>query len=147
MIQNVLYFSKLCYNSISSVDYHFIKLIVVGCGARGKTTLLRRLRGLTYDNVDSTVGIDIEPWTYGQPPITFMTWDFAGQVSFNYWLLVTNSYNSFIIQDIYNTTHQCFYSQRSLYLALYRLNDEGGVAELDSWLRNIKVFILLISIL
>ena len=56
----------------------------MGCGARGKTTLLRRLRGLPYDNVDSTVGIDIEPWTYGQPTITFITWDFAGQVSFNY---------------------------------------------------------------
>ena len=56
----------------------------MGCGERGKTTLLRRLRGLPYDNVDSTVGIDIEPWTYGQPgqpPIIFMTWDFAGQVS------------------------------------------------------------------
>ena len=51
------------------------------------------------------------------------------------------------MQDIYNTTHQYFYSQRSLYLALYRLNDEGGVAKLDSWLRNIKVFVPLITIL
>ena len=71
------------YNFTRSEYHHFIKLIVVGCGERGKTTLLRRLRGLPYDNVDSTVGIDIEPWTYGQPPITFMTWKFAGQVSFN----------------------------------------------------------------
>ena len=56
----------------------------MGCAERGKTTLLRRLRGLPYDNLDHTVGIDIEKWTYtqhGQPPITFMTWDFAGQVS------------------------------------------------------------------
>ena len=51
------------------------------------------------------------------------------------------------MQDIYNTIHQCFYSQRSLYLALYRLNDKGGVAELDSWLRNIKVFIPRIFVL
>ena len=66
------------------MDYRYIKLIVVGCGERGKTTLLRRLRGLPYDNLDRTVGIDIEKWTYaqhGQPPITFITWDFAGQVS------------------------------------------------------------------
>ena len=54
---------------------------MVGCGERGKTTLLCRLRGLPYDNLDRTVGIDIEPWMYGQPPITFITWDFAGQVS------------------------------------------------------------------
>ena len=65
----------------SSVEYRYIKLIVVGCGERGKTTLLRRLRGLPYDNLDRTVGIDIEQWTYGQPAITFITWDFAGQVS------------------------------------------------------------------
>ena len=77
-----MYFSKLHNNSTSSVDYRFIKLIVVGCGERGKTTLLHRLRGLPYNNISSTVGIDIEPWTYGQPPVTFMTWDFAGQVSF-----------------------------------------------------------------
>ena len=61
--------------------YRFIKLIVVGCGERGKTTLLHRLRGSSIDNIDRTVGIDIEPWTYGQPPITFITLDFAGQVS------------------------------------------------------------------
>ena len=67
---------------IRSEYYRFIKLIVVGCGERGKTTLLHRLRGLPYDNIDRTVGIDIEPWTYGQPPITFITWDFAGQVSY-----------------------------------------------------------------
>ena len=62
--------------------YRFIKLIVVGCGERGKTTLLHRLRGSSIDNIDRTVGIDIEPWTYGQHhPITFITLDFAGQVS------------------------------------------------------------------
>ena len=49
------------------------------------------------------------------------------------------------LQDIYSTTHQCFYSRRSLYLALYRLNDEGGVDELDTWLRNIKVVYRLVS--
>jgi len=64
-----------------------MKLIVVGCGERGKTTLLRRLRGLPFEGTGRTVGIEIEQWTYPtnpshkQQPITFMTWDFAGQVS------------------------------------------------------------------
>ena len=56
----------------------------MGCGERGKTTLLHRLRGSSIENIDRTVGIDIEPWTYhhsGQLPITFITLDFAGQVS------------------------------------------------------------------
>ena len=44
------------------------------------------------------------------------------------------------LQDVYHTTHQCFYSRRSLYLALFRLTDgEEGIRELDPWLRNVKV--------
>ena len=41
---------------------------------------------------------------------------------------------------MYHTTHQCFYSRRSLYLALFRLIDDiAGVNELDPWLRNVQV--------
>ena len=46
----------------------------------------------------------------------------------------------FLWQDIYHTTHQCFYSRRSLYLALFRLKDgSDGVNELEPWLRNVQV--------
>ena len=49
------------------------------------------------------------------------------------------SYN-FFYQDVYHTTHQCFYSRRSLYLALFRLTDgSNGVNELEPWLRNVQV--------
>ena len=77
----MLWYLIFTYNSTRSEYYRFIKLIVVGCGERGKTTLLHRLKGLSIENINRTVGIDIEQWTYGQPPITFITWDFAGQVS------------------------------------------------------------------
>jgi serine/threonine protein kinase len=41
---------------------------------------------------------------------------------------------------VYHTTHQCFYSRRSLYLALFRLTDgKEGIRELDPWLRNVKL--------
>ena len=44
---------------------------------------------------------------------------------------------------MYHTTHQCFYSRRSLYLALFRLTDgQEGIRELDPWLRNVKVLIV-----
>jgi hypothetical protein len=47
-----------------------------------------------------------------------------------------------LAQDIYHTTHQCFYSQRSLYLALFRLQDgRDGVNELEPWLRTIQVHV------
>lgn len=42
--------------------------------------------------------------------------------------------------DQYHATHHCFYSQRSLYVAVYNMKHEKkGLDELDPWLRNIKV--------
>lgn len=59
----------------------------------GKTTLLRRLKGLPFkEERESTKGIDIDTWKYPDQkkyrlsfkgkrlPITFLAWDFAGQV-------------------------------------------------------------------
>ena len=45
-----------------------------------------------------------------------------------------------LMQEVYHTTHQCFYSKRSMYLALFRLIDgEKGIEELEPWLRNVQV--------
>ena len=87
-----------------------MKLMFVGKAGRGKTTLLRRIsergqRGLQenwvlsrmsaeakqYQKDLSTVGIVVSDWTYTKKlqteqtktqlrNITFMTWDFGGQV-------------------------------------------------------------------
>ena len=75
---------------IRSKPYRSIKLFFVGNGERGKTTLLRRLKGKAEDrNVERTTGIDIETWTYNpsakkksdkREPVNFIAWDFAGQV-------------------------------------------------------------------
>ena len=44
------------------------------------------------------------------------------------------------LQEVYHSTHQCFYSRRSMYLALFRLIDgEKGIDELDKWLKSVKV--------
>lgn len=78
-----------------STDYRTIKLLIVGNTAKGKTTLLRRMKGLHFDEkLEQTEGIDIDTWVYPDPklfkmnrtgkkqqaPVTFMVWDFAGQV-------------------------------------------------------------------
>ena len=82
--------------------------MIVGKASRGKTTLLRRVsekgqRGIQqnaflnrmpneFQQNLSTVGIVVSDWTYtkkvktdqtqtGLRNITFMTWDFGGQVS------------------------------------------------------------------
>ena len=81
----------LCFNN-SSVPHRTIKLFFIGNGERGKTTLLRRLRGLPEEKtVNRTEGIDIEDWHYApspgklkfsspKPQVHFLAWDFAGQV-------------------------------------------------------------------
>ena len=76
---------------VRSVAHRTIKLFFIGNGERGKTTLLRRLRGLSEERTDRTEGIDIEDWHYApspgrlkftapKPQVHFLAWDFAGQV-------------------------------------------------------------------
>jgi hypothetical protein len=46
-----------------------------------------------------------------------------------------------LLQEVYHATHQCFYSKRSMYLALFRLTDgEEGIEELEQWLRSVQVW-------
>ena len=79
--------SHVSFNS--SVPHRTIKLFLIGDGERGKTTLLRRLRGLPEEKaINRTEGIDIEDWHYApkikftspKPQVHFLAWDFAGQV-------------------------------------------------------------------
>lgn len=101
-----------------------MKLMLVGLANRGKTTLVKRLQGKECGN-ESTVGVDVSEWWFkpslGKKPYHFSIWDFGGQ------------------QEYY-ATHQCFLSQRSLYLLLFNLNDgDEGVQELKPWLNNIAL--------
>lgn len=67
-----------------------IKLFFIGNGERGKTTLLRRLRSIPEDKEkvnERTIGIDTAKWEYPdskkkdkREPVTFLAWDFGGQV-------------------------------------------------------------------
>jgi GTPase SAR1 family protein len=77
------------------------KLIIVGEGGAGKTTLASKIIDQTYQlrDEDSTRGIDITPWTFlleGSRPFRVNIWDFGGQ-------------------EIYHATHQFFLTKRSLY--------------------------------
>ena len=114
---------RYLYNKLRCAKgFYRMKLMLVGLANRGKTTLVKRLRGKECGN-ESTVGVDVSEWWYkpslGKKPFHFSIWDFSGQ------------------QEYY-ATHQCFLSQRSLYLLLFNLNDgDTGVQELKPWLNNI----------
>ena len=101
-----------------------MKLMILGCANRGKTTLAARLQGRDCEN-KSTVGINKSEWQYrpgfSQKMFGFSIWDFGGQ-------------------EEYYATHQCFLSQRSLYLLLFNLKKgENGIQELRPWLNNIAL--------
>jgi Leucine-rich repeat (LRR) protein/GTPase SAR1 family protein len=102
------------------------KLLIIGEGGSGKSSVLRALRRLTFDeNLETTHGIDIQPYQLPHPnnadvTMTLNIWDFGGQ-------------------QIYHTTHQFFMTRRSLYLLVWNARGDTEQGRLDHWLRNIRV--------
>ncbi|MGE0882914.1 MAG: COR domain-containing protein [Blastocatellales bacterium] len=102
------------------------KMVVVGEGGVGKTSLLRALRGESFvADEETTHGIEIKQLPLAHPTeadVTMLlnTWDFGGQ-------------------EIYHATHQFFLTNRSLYVLVWnaRLGYEQG--KLNYWLDTIAV--------
>lgn len=100
------------------------KLILVGRGAVGKTSLARRLIFDRFDlNEKKTEGINIDRWyvTIEGEQIRLNVWDFGGQ-------------------EIMHATHQFFLTERSLYLLVLNGRDGGEDAEAEYWLKLIGSF-------
>jgi small GTP-binding protein len=97
------------------------KILLVGDGGAGKTSLVKCLLGGGYDpNESQTHGINIDAWTVkdGENEIKAHLWDFGGQ-------------------EIMHATHQFFLSKRSLYvLVLDGRRDE----KTEYWLKHIESF-------
>jgi small GTP-binding protein len=101
------------------------KLLVVGEGGTGKTSLLKSLRNEAFDQeLSTTHGIEVNYLNLHHPyrfetDMLLNTWDFGGQ-------------------HIYHATHQFFLTKRSLYMVVWnaRLGVEQG--RLHFWLETIK---------
>ncbi|MDI9395672.1 MAG: COR domain-containing protein [Euryarchaeota archaeon] len=98
-----------------------VKVLLVGEGGSGKTSLVKRLLGQGFDgNEHQTQGINIKNWEfkYKDKEIIVNFWDFGGQ-------------------EIMHATHQIFLSKRSLYiLVLDSRRDEKA----EYWLKHIRSF-------
>ncbi len=98
-----------------------VKVLLVGDGAAGKTSLVKQLLGEAFDQQeDTTHGISIRGWGVGAggQPVKVNIWDFGGQ-------------------EIMHATHQFFLSKRSLYvLVLDGRKDERA----EYWLQHIESF-------
>lgn len=102
------------------------KVLIVGAGGSGKTSLLRRLlngmkEGDMPTEAESTHGIEVhDKWLEGNGKPAFQAhfWDFGGQ-------------------ELYHATHQFFLTKRSLYLLVADARKED--TDFDYWLQIIEL--------
>lgn len=104
------------------------KLVLVGRGFAGKTSLVRKLTIPSYQleqDIRSTEGIDIKFWDLPMPlekgsTFRFNIWDLGGQ-------------------EKYDATHQFFITERTLYLFVTEARQESNYLDFDYWLNIVQM--------
>ena len=116
------------------IDYYFkeksdtplyeAKLLIVGEGEAGKTTLAKKLQNPNYElptDEKSTEGIEVLPYEFDHPdghPCKVNIWDFGGQ-------------------EIYHATHQFFLTERAVYALV--TDSRQGNTDFYFWLNVIQL--------
>ncbi len=107
------------------------KLVLVGEGNVGKTTLLKALKGKAgeapQEHEPTTHGVEIDIHGLRLPhpekdgvEIQLNAWDFGGQ-------------------DVYRVTHQFFFSRRSIYLLVWEPRRGVQQGQVEDWLNMIRL--------
>ncbi len=97
------------------------KVLVVGPGGHGKSSLIEYLRDGTFQKGKKTTeGIVVAPWifpaTEKDPALRLNVWDFGGQ-------------------EIQHSTHEFFLTERAVYLLVFQPRDDQATAQgLYYWL-------------
>ncbi|MCK4793793.1 MAG: leucine-rich repeat domain-containing protein [Desulfobacteraceae bacterium] len=117
------------------------KLMIVGQGGVGKTSLLNRLLFNFYDERDQpTKGVDIETWDkeIAKTGIAVNEWNLPmsaeekSHIRMNVW--------DFGGQEIYHATHQFFLTKDSIYLLVWDSRQGDEEAQLYRWLLKLEAF-------
>lgn len=107
-------------NGVPHAALNEVKLLVVGCEAVGKSTLIKYIIDGEPRNDDEprTQGIEIRPWL-ADSGLRLNTWDFAGQ-------------------EIRKGLHGFFLSQRAMYLLVVDAQKEDDLEQFYVWLQTIE---------
>ena len=100
------------------------KVLIVGQGGVGKTSLVKRLVFNEFDEHENqTHGINIQNWQVeiNNEQIRLNVWDFGGQ-------------------EIMHATHQFFLTKRSLYLLILDARQEEQYSRVEYWLKLIQTY-------
>jgi small GTP-binding protein len=100
------------------------KLLIVGEGSVGKTSLIRRLVADSFSKHEPrTEGIEVHRWSVdaGGIPTVLNVWDFGGQ-------------------EIMHATHQFFLTKRSLYVLVIDARQDEEQNRIEYWLKLIDSF-------
>ncbi|NJN72933.1 MAG: GTP-binding protein [Limnothrix sp. RL_2_0] len=103
---------------------HEAKMLLVGQGSVGKTSLIERLINDHYDqNQPQTDGLSVKDWQIhvNSKDIRLNVWDFGGQ-------------------EIYHATHQFFLTKRSLYILVCNCRTSEEENRIEYWLKLIQTF-------
>lgn len=93
------------------------KLLLVGEGRMGKSTLLRALQGESFEVMDPTHGLRLEPLDLGEGAnrLRLNCWDFSGQRELR-------------------ETHQIFFTEPAIYLVVWNGANSVKAEDLREWL-------------
>ncbi len=100
------------------------KVILVGRGDVGKTSLVKRLIDNEFNaNEPKTEGINIREWQVSarEENVRLRVWDFGGQ-------------------EIMHATHQFFLTERSLYVLVLNTRKDERISDVEYWLKLIQTF-------
>jgi internalin A len=110
--------------ALDSQPLNEVKMVLVGRGSAGKTSIVRRLvKGTFSRSQKETQGIDIARWPLrcGGREVRVNIWDFAGQV-------------------VTHATHQFFLSESSVYVLVLTGREDTQKIDADYWLKLIRAF-------
>ncbi|MGB3291353.1 MAG: COR domain-containing protein, partial [Phormidesmis sp.] len=123
-ITNILSFYFQVQDEEGSVPLYEAKLILIGEGGAGKTSLAKKIESEKYklaEDEKSTEGIDVIRWDFSLAdgtPFRTNIWDFGGQ-------------------EIYHATHQFFLTKRSLYFLVADIRQEN--TDFYYWLKIVEL--------